>query len=443
MNATRSLLIPVLFFCFVEEQALAVCLPSKSKIAATYRFPVVVKVPESLWSTPVEQFEAWSFKNAKWHRVAIQVDEKNADDSYVLENGIPYTKNTDNGLADGNDEIAMHGQDLGLPIDLKDVSQVMKDRLQKIAVIHVCSQDLYLGSMLVGHSKLFATWPFDAIFDRDKKIAEGRSYRYHFHESQPMLIGRVIQKSQGQELPAFEESIFAMPMIPAFWLMPGLTFDHSDFSSEIECWRSGPVRSIVAVGVKMRKFFSLLKLHLFTELVFYQDYFQIPTKIEMTFDAFRFLNYGSGIGYVLRFPKEGGWLLKSNLAPLPEAPQRDRDGMGVVHQTAKQYSPDGIFRAWGTRTLGSFMVQVRVDEKALDLVPPPYLLRQDTFESAVHKRAWSWIQGLKGNLGVFIDISQVPRGEYDFTLDLMLSDRANDGFTDFRPMTWEWQKLPQ
>ena len=278
------------------------------------------------------------------------------------------------------------------------------------------------------------------LFDgRLKQIVTG-TYRYDFNQKMPMLVGSVFLKSGGHEYPVFENSTFFMPIVPSLWILPTSKFGESDFSSEIECWRSGPVRSIVAVGAKMKKFFSLIQLHLFSELIFYEDFFKIPTQIEMIFDANRFLDYGSGIAYVLRFPPGGDWSLSSNLQDLP--PNSHLGGAdGRPKQTASQIAPDGVFRAWGSRREGSFLAQVRVDPKAAGLVPPPFLVRQNMFDQVPWRNGWPWLKGTYGNLGVFLDISMVRKGNYDFALDLMLSPRANDEFTDFRPVLWDWQNL--
>jgi hypothetical protein len=43
-----------------------------------------------------------------------------------------------------------------------------------------------------------------------------------------------------------------------------------------------------------------------------------------------------------------------------------------------------------------------------------------------------------GSLGVFIEISGVTRGSYDFALDVALSNQADDGFTDFHAVAAKW-----
>ncbi|MEI6398890.1 MAG: carotenoid 1,2-hydratase, partial [Pseudomonadota bacterium] len=43
-----------------------------------------------------------------------------------------------------------------------------------------------------------------------------------------------------------------------------------------------------------------------------------------------------------------------------------------------------------------------------------------------------------GSLGVFIEISGVQRGMYDFALDVALSNQAHDNFTDFQAVSAIW-----
>ena len=51
---------------------------------------------------------------------------------------------------------------------------------------------------------------------------------------------------------------------------------------------------------------------------------------------------------------------------------------------------------------------------------------------------WPWLKKSNGSLAVFIDISGVKRGMYDFALDVALSNQAHDGFTDFQAVSAHW-----
>lgn len=421
------------------ERCLAACTPSSTP--SGYRFPIVLNPAPEMMGVSVDKFEAWSFGKGKWSQIALQIDEKNDEGSYVLEGGMPFTKGTDDGLTDRNDEISLRGTQLGESFSRSQVPIHIRDRLTAFQRLDVCVGSVYSGSVLIGWGRdKVARLNWAPLFNEISKTVVTPAYRYVFNRPRPMLVGEVFLKSQGKEFPVFADSIFMMPIVPRFWMLPGTRFDETDFTSEIECWRSGPVRSIVAVGAKMNKFFSIVKLHLFSELIFYDDFFQIPTEIEMIFNASRFLTYGSGLAYILRYPEGGTWTLSSNLVELPKSSDLGAGSAdGHPLQTARQASPEGVFRAVGTRPEGSFLAQVRVDPKAIDVVPPPFIIPEGFFDKEPWRSEWSWLKGTKGNLGVFLDISAVPKGVYDFALDLMLSDRANDGFTDFRPVTWAWQ----
>ena len=441
MSFTRALNLFALGLIAISYQkAFSACIPNSEPVG--YRFPVVLQVPPAFFGTNVGDFEAWSFQKNQWKQIAIQVDERNSEGSYVLEHGQPFTKDTDNGFVDANDELSILGRQLGDLFEKAKVPFHIVKRLEKLQRLDVCVDESYVGSVLIGASvSTTAKVSWKPIYDHANQRVDTPAYRYDFNRTKPMLVGNVFLKSGGKEWPVFADSTFIMPIIPKIWILPGTTVDESDFQSEIECWRSGPVRSIVAVGAKMKKFFSLVQLHLFSELVFYEDFFQIPTQIEMIFDATSFLDFGSGLAYVLRFPPGGSWKISSNLAELPPTTKDLSRGKNQLVQTAEQVSPNGEFRAWGSRDEGSFLAQVHVDSKALGLVPPPFLVRESMFDAAPWKNGWGWLRGIKGNLGVFLDISRVRKGTYDFTLDLMLSHQANDGFTDFRPVNSEWQNL--
>jgi hypothetical protein len=97
-----------------------------------------------------------------------------------------------------------------------------------------------------------------------------------------------------------------------------------------------------------------------------------------------------------------------------------------------------MFAVRGRSGIGSFAAHVRVDDKALRQAPPPYLASGEAFVSEKFKKAWPWLSRSKGSLGVFIEISGVKTGTYDFALDVALSNQADDGFADFQTVRASW-----
>lgn len=423
----------VFFLC--QKTMAAECRGSKSR-QIIKRFPVVFKADPKLMGSSIARLEAWRFLEKKWQQVALQVDQVDSDGSYVLEEGLPYTKYNDDGLLDSNDELSLRSSSFGDFFYTKQVSAKVLARFKRSASVDFCNQSgVYLGSVLIGETHDVAqTVAFEPLFRDKDRIVETGTYRYQFRQGQPMLIGDVKIKTPQGYKDVFSGSSFVMPLIPRIFIFPAFYFGESDFASEIECWRSGPVRSIVAVGAKLRKFFSFLNLHLFSELVFYEDFFQIPTRIEFVFDPSRFLARGSGLAYILRYPAGVDWRLDSNLEPLP------LKGLpsGSDVKTAYEQSKEGKFAVRGTSPIGSFVANVRVDEKALRQAPPPYVVARDAFKLDTARASWPWLAGTQGDLGVFIEISGVKAGSYDFALDVALSNQADDGFADFQTVVAQW-----
>jgi len=432
---TIVLLQAICVFCLSQKTFAAECRAAKSRHIIK-RFPVVFKADQKLLGSQVGHLEAWRFFGKKWQQVALQVDQVDSDGSYVLEEGLPYTKYNDDGFVDANDELSLRTSSFGDFFSTKQIPTNVRTRFKRSASVDFCNESgVYLGSVLIGETyEVAVALPFDPLFRDKDRLVETAKYRYQFRQGQPMLIGDVKIKTPQGYADVFAGSSFVMPLIPRIFIFPAFYFGESDFASEIECWRSGPVRSIVAVGAKLKNFFSFLNLHLFSELIFYDDFFQIPTRIEFVFDPSRFLARGSGLAYILRYPAGVDWRLDSNLEPLPIKGLPS----GSDVKTAYEQSKEGKFAVRGSSPIGSFVANVRVDAKALRQAPPPYVVARDTFKLEGAKASWPWLAGTQGDLGVFIEISGVKAGSYDFALDVALSNQADDGFADFQTVVAEW-----
>ncbi len=413
-----------------------VALLAPGAVGAPYAYPVVVKGPDALIGEVIKNLSAFARQpDGTFRRIALQVDEVNKNDDYVLAGGIPYTANSDDGILDANDEVVVLGEDLGRDFAVADVPKGLKDDARKLWKASFKRGHQVIGFALVsgGKTPVAVQPPNQVSFDAKAGQVKTAAYTYMFHKQNPVLLGAV---TLADGVPLIKASKFLMPMRTPFFL-PDLTFMDTDFRSQVECWQTGPIRSIVAVGVKYSSFLSLVNLHLFSELVFYRQKFEIPTKIEFIFDPSSLLKPGSGLFYSLVFPDERQWEIDSNLAPLPPKPADE------VVANGPRATATEVFQARGhQKSEGSFLVQVRVDERARAQVPPPFLIRKADFSDPARISHWPWIAQAPGDLGVFLDISQVRKGIYDFGLDLVLSPKADETFTDYGTVNVGWQQLP-
>jgi hypothetical protein len=397
-------------------------------------YPVVLRGPKALAGAPVGRFEAysWQARGKLWQRIPVQIDEVNARGDYVLSDGMPYTRDTDDGRFDENDELVLWGGDLGDAFAPADVPEHLRlegaaGQSWSIAVKRAgrpIGMALLLARSLRSPMPARPPAPPHVTFSKSDAKVTSSLYEYRFAAGNPALLGEVLLRQAGGTVPVIKDSQFVMPLTTP-WYLPNLSFDSHDFSSEIESWQVGPLRTIVAVGVKYTAFLSLFKLHLFSELVFYRNKFEIPTVIEFVFDPSKYLKPGSGIAYALTFPEGHAWEIESNLEALPPIPPQAVAAKGLTAASTD------VFYARGSSAQGAFYVQVRVDETARRDVPPPFLFRAPDFKDAAKRQAWPWLERLHGDLGVYLDFAAVKAGNYDFGLDLLLSSKAHESFTDY------------
>lgn len=419
-------------------------LPARSEAFAgcggsrvVYPYPIVLKGSSELLGTHVGSLSASSYRNGVWLDVAIQVEEVNASGDYVLEDGLPYTRGTDDGLFDDNDELAFMGDDLGDDFKFSDVPSELRERATHSWKVGFCR-----GNKLAGYFLLQSRFVHSHVtgtnyvrFDRESGTISSEVYQYRFHDKNPVLLGEVALKKEGKTVKVIDSSHFVMPLRTPFF-MPNMMFEDQDFASMIESWQSGPVRTIIAVGVKYTSFLSLFKLHLFSELVFYKNRFVIPTKIEFVFSPRKFLNPGSGVAYAFKLPAEQNWRFESNLSVLPDY------GPDRYFEEGKRASQQNEFSAMAHGRDGSLIARVSVDENARAMVPMPIMLYAEDFSSKMKRESWPWLARQNGDLGIFIDFSNVEKGMYNFGLDLLLSSKADERFTDYGYVDAVWHQLP-
>ena len=425
--ATRIVLLGLL-----AGRAQGATCPGPKKV---YGFQHVEQGPGALHGQKISRIAVYSFNGRAWRRIPHQIDQKNAQGDYVLEHGYPFTKGTDDGWFDFNDEFVVDSADFGLPFTANQLPPEVRQSGVFAWQVEYCGTDANFGWVLVVAHKSDPGSPFSPKVGFHKPSGQVTSpyYRYAFLPDNPAILGNLKLMTKAGPQAVIAKSKFQMPLrLP--WFLPDLTFEDTDFVSEIESWQTGPLRSIVAVGVKYQAFLGLYELHLFSELVFSPNVFQIPTVIEFVFDPSRYLRPGSGLAYSLTFPEGRGWELDTNLATLPEAPPT-----AIVPQ--KEPPTATMFYAQGKRPEAQFLVRTRVDPKALQMVPPPYLVEAAQFDRKPWKTNWKWLRQTNGDLGLFLDFSNVKAGIYQFGLDLILDSGANLKLTSYGSIRANWQAI--
>jgi len=396
---------------------------AKAKVRVPYPFAVVLTGSVSLMGQPIDSLAAYAFDGSRWRRVACQVDERNRRGDYVLSEGLPYTSRSDDRLFDRNDEVALWGTDFGAPFTSKQIDKKLREGWKDFWHISLNSDLGYHGDLLIVRERsnnVQNSIKNMVYFDPLKKEITSSEYYYRFKDAKAALLGDLSVNVGGKRLPVIKRSQFTMNFeLP--WYLPDFSLNDDNFSSEIESWQVGPVRAIVAVGVKFRNFLKMFNFHMFSELVFYQNSFRIPTIVEFPIDPSRHFQLGTGIAYTIDFSDEQHMSFNSNLKYLPaNGPKAYIEGGGELADTSPYYYIDGRF---GEKLL---LMKVEVDPKAAKTSMPPFLIRQQSFVDKNLIKQWPWLDGMSGEVGAFIDISRVHKGSYDFSLDIFLSPEANE-----------------
>ena len=440
-----------LALCFASFDALASDCKVLPPAASPYNYPVVLQGPSALFGLPVRNFVAFSFKRdaneskskkPKWQKIPLQIDERNNRGEFVLEGGLPFTKDSDDFRMDANDEFVFHGNNIGERFTQKDLqSKEIATWVRKSSGqwrLDLCNDSKDFGAVLVlamPHESRDIVNVAVNLNVEQKKI-NAKQYRYEFNNAQPALLGQIFLNREKGEMEAIAGSSFLM-IAQTPWYMPDIYLGDKSFQSEIESWQVGPVRTIVAVGVKFKKFLSLFNWHMFSELVFYENMFQIPTEIQFPFDANKILKPGSGMVYALNFHQPHEWNITTNMQKIPQ------DGPAWFAKNVAGQEKQKMYFAQGQHQSRdwSFFVKVRVDEEAATRFNPPLLVQHDDFKDEKIKKAWPGLKRMSGDLGVFLDVSKVNKGAYDFGLDLVLRTGAYQSFTDYGSIQSYWQPL--
>ncbi len=411
------------------------CQPAAER--SNFDMPVVVTGPVYFIGNEIGLIGAYAFARDKksWNRIPIQVDERNSNGDLVLSEGLPFTKATDNGIFDQNDEVITNLENWGDDFKEAQIPSNIAAYFSNSWKLHLCSGRAYAGTILIGilRTPNYERHVPPVKFDLTQQFVGSQVYRYQFNRKRAALLGQVFLKSGGRETAVFESSNFRMPLVTP-WYAPDLNLSDDSFVSEIESWQEGPLRTVVAVGVKFRNFLSIFDFHMFSELVFYKSSFQIPTKIEFKFDPKSYLKPGSGIAYAVKLTDPKSWSISTNLMDLPLSAEATQLSTALQRRT--------IYTAEGRSADMNFAMRVMVDPKAASQTSPPYFISAATLLDQNRLSAWQGFKGLSGDLGIFIDFSGVSAGLYDFGLDLILGSGAGRSSAPiFEAQSFNWSPI--
>lgn len=400
----------------MRKGLLAICLVSASDARFLNMSPL-----------PAGGISAWKRTGKNWVPVPVQIDERDRNGDYVLEHGLPFTADGGDGLFNAQDEMVFDlPAESNAAGDFTDAAATSflaqrekKGRRTGRAMRVVVTAGSRTIPLLVTSGGIPDPVQSAVWFDPGAKTIDAPGYRYWFNQKNPAAIGRLEIPDSGKNpfKTVNHGGGFAAWIRPP-WLYPVLRRTNEDLESAVESWRTGPVRAIVAVGSKYSAFWSLVKAHLFSELVFYRDRFQIPSVVDIHFSPGKLTGRGSGFAYALE--------LDGKVTPRMEESRTGPARVSVTHESGLVLSATvdrGLARA-GT------MPQVWIRDEAEKNGP-----------GGIPEDVKGWFRASRATTGFFVDISRMERGRYDFALDLESRAGANESHTDFLTCKSVWTSM--
>ncbi|MEZ4743215.1 MAG: hypothetical protein R3B45_12350 [Bdellovibrionota bacterium] len=200
-------------------------------------------------------------------QIPFQIDEINEYTDYVLPNGPVNNANTSNGIFDNNDELSFMGDDVGVvkkPTSwkVKKPSITYELKISKSGIEGAVYVGIYFSSPPTISDKSYV------VFDRNSAEIRTSRFRYQFDRKNYLVVRGVdLKKRDGSTKQIIKSSTFYMKADLKYFLT--LEANHREIDSELEAYKSGPVRTIVRVSFS----YSLMKLKfdlgMYTEVSFF------------------------------------------------------------------------------------------------------------------------------------------------------------------------------
>jgi hypothetical protein len=287
--------------------------------AGIHHAPVIIQAykVKQVASHPVEMYRLFrSDKNGKAVPIPFQIDEINEYTDFILPNGPQNNTLTSNGIFDRRDELSFMGTDVGprRPPTIWDKKTERPPILYEISI----STPQIVGAVYVG--VYFSNPPTISsksyvVFDQKNAEVTTSRFRYKFDRNNYLVVrGIDLNKRDGSTRPIIDSSTFYLKADLKYFLT--VEVNHNSMQSEIEAYKSGPIRTIVRVKFSYSMLRLKFDLGMYTEVSFFSNAVFLPAIMYNPLDSEKSLNKGSGFYYGFNFVENPKKLnLKTNMPP--------------------------------------------------------------------------------------------------------------------------------
>ncbi len=233
---------------------------------------------------PLEKLRLYSFLDGKFVPVPFQIDEKDAQNNYVLEQGSDKGKDDAPGVLDANDELVFMAWDAGDQISLKEFPQGVLEHSEIEVRDPETKEEAYVYLLLFDAPPSLSDADY-VKYKTETEEVDAFYYGVKFSEDAPLVFDSMYLKKQigGDE----KNTIDRLKIRFTGKLILGLRVskNEEDFKTELLAYKDGPVRVIRRTKSEV-VFYGIFKSpSAVGNELFYGNYFYFPFVVDFPFDV--------------------------------------------------------------------------------------------------------------------------------------------------------------
>lgn len=237
--------------------------------------------------------------------IPFQIDQKDKYTDYILDQGAHPNSKSSNGTFNGQDELCLMGNDVGIKLIPTKWNFKQPDILYEIDFTRMGVSSnpnapregaVYLGIYYKDAPPL-AKESYVSFDLGNAQVITSR-YRYLFNNKNYLVVRGVdIEQPGKKEEQIILSSAVYMRLDMKYFLT--LNLGHSDIDSELDAYKVGPVRVIARVNFDYKILKMKFDLGMYTEVSFFSNSVNLPAVIDNPLDGKKSLNRGSYFYYGL------------------------------------------------------------------------------------------------------------------------------------------------
>lgn len=393
--------------------------------------PIVLKGKEllSITNYPIEMYRFFRIDaDGRMKPIPFQIDEVNGYGDFVLEYGPLANPKDSNGIFDSQDELSLMGNDVG-PVGTPQIWPGFPPDIIEEIRFDLAAKDgdkakqgaIYAAIYFQNPPRLDATTSYVAYSPSKGEVQTSR-YRYRFDLKNYLVAQGVDIVNPAPALDRFKSLIdsSSFHLFADLKYFVSVNFNHRDVDSQLEAYRSGPIRTIV----RFNFFYNILKLQfklgLYTELSFFSNAVYLPAILYNPLDGQKVLDSGSGFYY--------GFALKDNPSKMQIETNMPSYSSGFVDKVKRTLNKAEQY--WLTAMNQTYMIFLKVRPSPMMLADdniPRFYLRDISGPELVKngKEKIGELGNSPVNIALFFDLSKFRMGEHFMSLQLFIENTVS------------------